>query len=596
MPLPGRNSLSKYTAWDWRPMGRRLVAKSVDFRLTLLAGLVGLVSGFGAIVFRLLIGLFHNIFFFGTFTFDYHATLHTIESPWGAGVILVPVAGAVLVTFLVKNFAPEAKGHGVPEVMEAIYYKRSVIRPVVALIKSLASALSIGSGGSVGREGPIIQIGSSLGSSIGQILRMPTWQRYTLVSAGAGGGIAATFNTPIGGLLFAIELILPEVSARTLIPVSIATGAATFVGRHFLGDSPSFNIPSLLLPMASKTSLGQFAVYILLGHLLGLASVVFIRSLYYCEDLFNRKPGNYYSRHLSAMLAAGVMMYLFMRFSGHYYIQGVGYATVQDILTSTLQHPYFLFLLLMAKTVATSITLGSGGSGGVFSPSLFIGAAMGAGLGLLVHDWFPFMNIDVQALGVVGMAGMVGGATGAVLTAIVMIFEMTRDYNVIIPLIITVPIAYGVRRLLLAESIYTMKLVRRGYRIPQTPQTAGILPRTAGEIIAAPFVASHPEEDTTLLLRRLGRMKRWPYVLAFGDEGMLEVLKPARTEKGEIGELKKVRYVVAGTDEVLFDVLANLEETGAEVAVITLSGQLEEVEDVVGILGFEEIARGFNAP
>ncbi len=291
MPLHGRNFLSRYTVRDWRRIGRRLVAQSIDFRLTLLAGLVGTVSGLGAVVFRLLIGLFHNIFFFGSFSFDYHATLHTVESPWGGGVILVPVAGAILVTFLVKNFAPEAKGHGVPEVMEAIYYKRSVIRPMVALIKSVASALSIGSGGSVGREGPIIQIGSSLGSSIGQLLRMPTWQRYTLVSAGAGGGIAATFNTPIGGLLFAIELILPEVSARTLIPVSIATGAATFIGRHFLGDIPSFNIPSLLLPMASKTSLGQFVVYIVLGHLLGLVSVIFIRSVYYCEDVFQSHAG-----------------------------------------------------------------------------------------------------------------------------------------------------------------------------------------------------------------------------------------------------------------------------------------------------------------
>ncbi len=156
-------------------------------------------------------------------------------------------------------------------------------------------------------------------------------------------------------------------------------------------------------------------------------------------------------------------------------------------------------------------------------------------MGLLVHDWFPLMNLDVQAIGVVGMAGMVGGATGAVLTAVVMIFEMTRDYNVIIPLIITVPIAYGIRRLLLEESIYTLKLVRRGYRIPQTPQTAGNLPRKAGEIIAAPFITSHPEEDTTLLLQHLGKMKRWPYVLAIGEEGMLEVLKPNRTETGKSG-------------------------------------------------------------
>jgi len=579
--------------WDLRPTGRRLLAVSIDLRLALLTGIVGIAAGFGAVVFRLLIGLFHNLFFFGTFSFTYDANVHTLESPWRAGVILVPVAGAILVAFLVKNFAPEAKGHGVPEVMEAIYYNKSNIRPLVAVIKSLASAVCIGSGGSIGREGPIIQIGSSLGSSIGQLLRLPTWQRYTLVAAGAGGGIAATFNTPIGGVLFAIELILPEVSARTIIPVSIATGAATFIGRFFLGDTPSFNIPSLTLPMASQTSLAQFIAYILLGHLLGLLSVIFIRSIYSFTDFFDRIPGNYYTRHLSGMLVVGVMMYFFMNFSEHYYIQGVGYATIQDLLESTLKNPYFLFLLLLAKTLSTSLTLGSGGSGGIFSPLLFIGAALGAGFGLLVHDWFPFLNLNVQGLVVVGMAGMVGGATGAVMTAVVMIFEMTRDYNVIIPLIITVSITYGVRRWLLTDSIYTMKLNRRGYFIPQAPQTAGILAQTAGEFIAPPFVAAKQDEDISLLQQRLERMKKNPYVLRRKKQG-LEVLRIVQTEKGEKRDLKKMRYIVAGTDEVLFDVLASLEEAKAEVAVITHSGVLEGPEDVVGILGIEEIARGFS--
>ncbi|MEJ2033607.1 MAG: chloride channel protein [Deltaproteobacteria bacterium] len=580
--------------WDWRRAGRRLLAVSVDFRLTLVAGIVGIVAGLGAVVFRVLIGMFHNLFFFGTLSPDYHATIHTLESPWGVGIILVPVAGAVLVAFLVNNFAPEAKGHGVPEVMEAIYYRKSYIRPLVAVIKSLASAISIGTGGSIGREGPIIQIGSSLGSSLGQLLNLPTWQRYTLVSAGAGGGIAATFNTPIGGLLFAIELILPEVSARTIIPVSIATGAATFIGRFFLGATPSFNIPSLTLPAASQTSLAQFFAYILLGHLLGLFSVLFILSIYSFIDFFDRMPGSYYTRHMSGMLVVGVMMYLFMHFSGHYYIQGVGYATVQDLLTSTLRNPYFLFLLLFAKMLSTSLTLGSGGSGGIFSPLLFIGATMGGGFGLLVHDWFPLLHLNVQGLVVVGMAGMVGGATGAVMTAVVMIFEMTRDYNVIIPLIITVSIAYGIRRLLLTDSIYTMKLSRRGYYVPQTPQTAGILPRTAGEIIAAPFVAANQGEDVTLLQQRIGKMKRYPYVL-FRNKQAMEVLRPVGTNNGKkVKELKKIKYIVTGTDDVLFDVLAKLREAEAEAAVITPSGKLNGPEDVIGILGFEEIARGFR--
>ncbi len=178
-------------------------------RLSLLAIVVGIITGFGAVAFRALIGLIHNIAFLGSFSIEYDASVFTPPSPWGAFIILVPVIGGPIVTFLITNFAPEARGHGVPEVMDAIYYREGVIRPVVALIKSLASALSIGTGAAVGREGPIIQIGAALGSTLGQVIRMAPWQRITLVAAGAGAGIAATFNTPIGGVMFAIELMMP---------------------------------------------------------------------------------------------------------------------------------------------------------------------------------------------------------------------------------------------------------------------------------------------------------------------------------------------------------------------------------------------------
>src|SRR5499433_1753849 len=211
--------------------------------LSVLAFAVGIVTGLGAVVFRDLIGFVHSLLFLGQFTVRYDANAFTPASPWGPFVILVPVVGAVAVTFLVTKFAPEARGHGVPEVMDAIYYRGGVIRPVVAVVKSLASAISIGSGAAVGREGPIIQIGSALGSTLGQLIRMPPEQRITLVAAGAGAGIAATFNTPIGGVMFAVELMMPEVSVRTFLPVAIATGTATFVGRVFFGNQPAFVVP-----------------------------------------------------------------------------------------------------------------------------------------------------------------------------------------------------------------------------------------------------------------------------------------------------------------------------------------------------------------
>lgn len=214
--------------------------------LCCLAFIVGIVTGFGAVVFRALIGLVHNAFFLGHLSFAYDASHFTPAAPWGALVILVPVLGGLVVTWIVSTFAPEAKGHGVPEVMDAIYYKRGVIRPVVAVVKSIASAMAIGSGAAVGREGPIIQIGSALGSTLGQLVRMTAGQRITLVAAGAGAGIAATFNTPIGGVLFATELMMPEISVNTFLPVAIATGTATFLGRLFFGAAPAFFVPAQL--------------------------------------------------------------------------------------------------------------------------------------------------------------------------------------------------------------------------------------------------------------------------------------------------------------------------------------------------------------
>ena len=199
--------------------GRRLPLMIVS----LLALVVGSITGLGAVAFRALIGLVHNLLFLGQLSFAYDSSVFTPMAPWGAFVILVPVIGAIGVTFIVTNFAPEAKGYGVPEAMDAIYYGGGAIRPIVAVAKSLASALAIGSGAAVGREGPIIQIGAALGSTCGQLIRMAVGQRIILVAAGAGAGIAATFNTPIGGVFVATELMLPEISVNTFLPVALAT-------------------------------------------------------------------------------------------------------------------------------------------------------------------------------------------------------------------------------------------------------------------------------------------------------------------------------------------------------------------------------------
>src|SRR6201988_4107596 len=246
------------------------------FRLSLIAIFVGIVTGFGAIAFRGLIGFIHNLFFLGRLSFLYDANTFTPASPWGVFIVLVPVVGALIVTLLVTKFAPEARGHGVPEVMDAVYYAEGRIRPVVAGVKSLASAVGIGTGSAVGREGPIIQIGASLGSTIGQIMSLAAWQRIPLVAAGAGAGIAATFNTPIGGVMFAVELMMPEVSVRTFLPVAIGTGTATFIGRLYFGLEPAFRMPLLAATSHHPTSFSALLLFALLGVLIGLAATAFI--------------------------------------------------------------------------------------------------------------------------------------------------------------------------------------------------------------------------------------------------------------------------------------------------------------------------------
>ncbi|MFB6260274.1 MAG: chloride channel protein, partial [Thiohalorhabdaceae bacterium] len=270
---------------------------------------MGIIAGLGAVAFRAMIAGIHNLAFLGEWSLTYDANQHTPAGPWGLWIILVPVIGALVVAFLVQKFAPEAKGHGVPEVDDAIYYGRGIIRPVVALAKALASSVSIGTGASVGREGPIIQIGAAFGSTLGQWVRMHEWQRTTLVGCGVAGAIAATFNTPLGGLLFAIELTLPESSARTLIPVALATGAATFVGRLFFGIRPAFDIPEMAHPAIHLMAAENLVVYIGFGIVIGLVALVFIRAIYAFEDLFDALPGNYYTRHALGMALVGCLMY-----------------------------------------------------------------------------------------------------------------------------------------------------------------------------------------------------------------------------------------------------------------------------------------------
>lgn len=567
--------------------------------ITLLAAAVGAVAGLGAVVFRGLIALVHNLAFFGRLSWSFDANLHAPASPWGVLVVLVPVVGAVGVAGLVQRFAPEAKGHGVPEVMDAIYYNRGVIRPVVAVVKSLASALSIGTGGSVGREGPIIQIGASLGSTLGQLLRLTISQRVTLIAAGTAGGIAATFNTPVGGLLFAVEIVLHEVGVRTLVPVAVATAAATTVGQLFFGTHPSFVIPALQNLGLHRTNPVALLAYVGLGAVLGLVATGFIRAIYGAEDFFEKRVrAPYVVRHMGGMLVVGVLMYGSWTWLGHYYVEGVGYATVQDILSGQLAGVGILLLLFALKLAATSLTLGSGASGGVFSPALFMGATVGGAYGVLLERLLPGLHLDPVAFAVAGMAGVVAGATGAAIAAIVMIFEMTLDYGVIVPMTLTVAVAYGVRRVLCPESIYTMKLVRRGHTMPDALQAnlpqrrlAGAFMDTRLAVVAADLAVP--------ALRDLARQRpETDWYLVVADDTVHGVMSrqaladitDADADAGTAGDLAGRGFVWVTRRDGLYDLAGAVHAARAEVALVTDVPGERAPDRVRGIVTWQQIA------
>jgi CIC family chloride channel protein len=308
-------------------------------------------------------------------------------------------------------------------------------------------------------------------------------QRITLVAAGAGAGIAATFNTPIGGVLFATELMLPEISVNTFLPVAVATGTATFIGRLFFGSQPAFSVPHTLVPLPNDIStVAILALYGVLGALTGVAAAAFVRVLHWLEDGFDLIPGRYI-RHIVGMLLVGGLIYTLWVTAGHYYVEGVGYSSIQAILYSQIDGVWFLLILFACKLLAPTISLGSGSSGGIFSPSLFMGAALGAAFASGVQAILPGIAISPPAFAMVGMGAMVGGGTGAAMTAVTMIFEMTRDYDIVLPMILAVALSLGVRRMLTIENIYTMKLARRGHPIPKALHANMFLVRSATEIM-----------------------------------------------------------------------------------------------------------------
>jgi CIC family chloride channel protein len=427
--------------------------------LLVLAVTIGAGAGLGAVAFRWLITTFTHLF---SGHADYSAAGGQAH-PWFPALgpwflLIVPVLAGLIYGPLVYRFAPEARGHGVPEVMFAVAERGGRIPAQVTVVKAIASAMCIGSGGSVGREGPIVQIGSALGSTLGQLARLPESRLRALVACGAAGGIAATFNAPMAGPFFAMELILRDFAVESFGAVVLSSVTASVVGRAVFGNHPFLDLP----PFTLRSPI-EYLLFIALGVLVGASGVLFSRVLYLIEDCCDwlwRGP-EWLRPAVGGLLLGGLLLVLPEMY-------GVGYPVLQNAVEGKYLLG-FLLLLLVGKIVATSLTIGIGGSGGVFAPSLFIGAMGGTAFGIIVHTWLPSLTASPGVYGLIGMGAAFAGAARAPITAVIILFELTGQYTIILPMLTAIVIATVTGKALSRDTIYTLKLSRRGVDLDKRP-------------------------------------------------------------------------------------------------------------------------------
>ncbi len=523
--------------------------------LNLLAALIGVISGYIAIGFRGLIHILQNLAFFQSFSTESNSpVMHQL----GWLVVPICIAGIWISWLLVRLFAKEAKGHGVPEVMEAVLIRKGRIRPRVVAVKSLASSICIGLGGSVGREGPIVQIGSAVGSTIGQILNFRPRLTKTLLGCGAVGGLAATFNTPVAAVIFAIEVILLEFKTRSFIPLVISGVMATMVSRMHLGIMPAFEVFPYTL--AHPIELG---FYLGLGILCALGGVLFIHILYGTEDVFEKLPISEWQKPIIGGLIIGLIGMAYP------HIFGVGYHTMTQALAS--QAPLsLLVVLIFLKIIATSVTIGAGGSGGVFAPSLFIGAMLGGAYGSCVHALFPTITSGYGAYALVGMAAFFTATSRASFTAIVILFEMTLDYHIILPLMFAVVISDQISLWFSKHTIYTKKLANRGLELSQDMGINTLDIKHVGSVMTTDIMTVDPETSLTELQTTLLPSGHHTFPVVDKDQKVLglvladDIRSHLKKENLHItaSEVMTQPKVISNRKDTLMFALRKIEKTG----------------------------------
>jgi CIC family chloride channel protein len=465
-------------ATQGRIVGRRVAGWLAESKLGLvvLSLVVGGGAGLAAAGFRDLIYVITWLFA-GRRTYGELGHQPSLSVPFlGIWFVLVaPVVAGLLYGPLIQRFAREARGHGVPEVMLAVAENGGRIRPQVSIVKALASALCIGGGGSVGREGPIVQIGSALASTAGQLVRMSDARLRVLVACGAAGGISATFNAPVTGLFFGFEIVLKEFSAEALAATILSAVTADIVSRAFFGSAPFFAAVPHNLLVGSDLS---YLLIALLGVLSGLIGVLFQQSIYKGEDaadtIWRERPQ--WLRPVAGGLLLGLLLLALPQ------MYGVGYPVMDRVFAGNYVL-WFVVILLLGKILATSLTLWIGGSGGVFAPSLFIGAATGTAFGTAVHDLFGAGVGPAALYGVVGMGGVFAGAAQAPLTSIASVAEMTGNFTLTLPIMLACGISAQLARRVAHGSIYTTKLLRRGIDIERPKALGALQALTVAEVM-----------------------------------------------------------------------------------------------------------------
>ncbi|MCK5125938.1 MAG: chloride channel protein [candidate division Zixibacteria bacterium] len=544
---------------------KKLILKNLGkiFRLSeskvliFLALVVGTGTGYGAILFISLIEYARELFF------GYSADLMSGLLPVSEGgynwwVIVIPAVGGLLAGPIIYYFAKEAKGHGVPEVMDAVARKGGIIRPQVAAVKALASAICIGSGGSAGREGPIIQIGSAIGSTIGQIFKMSGNRVKILVGCGAAAGISAVFNAPIAGIIFSLEIILGDFAIKTFAPVLLSSVIASVITRSVLGNHPAFEVPAYEL-----VSAWEMPLYVLLGALSGGVAVAFTRVLGWSENFFDNLKIPEISKPAIGGMLLGIV--------GVFYPQvfADGYSTINLALYSKMTFG-LLFILIFLKIAGTSLTLGSGNSGGIFAPSLFMGAMLGGAFGLVVHSYFPDSTATSGAYALVGMAALVGGTTHAPMTAILIIFEMTNDYRIILPLMVAVTISTLVSRGLFEHSIYTIKLASRGIFLRGGKDLMILRSLQVFEVMDRSFETISPSTSLSRIINQIESTRETYYMVVDDNRYLYGIIS-----------LQDLRSVL--TSSSLDDLIIAEDIAHTDLVTVTPDDDLEQVRRKIGM-------------